>query len=70
MKVKRSAVESLMIKIDHVFMIDVQSVVNEAFVKNISKYYFTKAVVYEKSRKNVIGYMQFKKILVFNLQNQ
>lgn len=34
-------------------------------VNHLSKYYFTKILVYSGTRDNVIGYLQFKQLLSF-----
>lgn len=54
-----------MIPIDSVFMINQDRKVDASLLEEIEVHNFSKVPVYEKTRRNVVGFIKLKKLLIF-----
>lgn len=51
-------------------MLDVEADLSSRLLNHLGKYYFSKVLVYSKSVDNIIGYMQFKQLLSFEVSQK
>lgn len=62
--------ESVMIPKKNIFLLDIKAVISSKMVNHLGKYYFSKVLIYEKTRDNIIGYLQFKQLLSFDIDQK
>jgi CBS domain containing-hemolysin-like protein len=49
----------------NIFLLDASSQLNARLLARLSRYYFTKFLLYSRYEDNVIGYLQFKQLLAY-----
>jgi CBS domain containing-hemolysin-like protein len=59
-----------MIPKKNIFLLDFEAELSPKLLNHLGKYYFSKILVYSKHMDNIVGYMQFKQLLSFQLNQR